>query len=293
MIAVSVPPSTSRNDAGSKNAALPLPSEIAKPITTKVPSRPPSVEKSVFIGRISRQQIELRYTSGRVFSAPNPGVDVIAALRGWFRVLLAIVWLLAAAACTKTDDAWDTAVRIDTPDAYASFLERHPKSEYAEQARTRRDALIDERDWKTARRENTPSAYAKYLTAHPEGVWSELAARRKKELTPADETSLETLATPVPTSTDVTTVPPIESVTPKRLLQLGAFASEPSARKGWARLQSSFVELATLSPSISVDSKKGSTLHRLRVTVDSDEEADQLCAVLLRGGAECIKLDEP
>ena len=216
------------------------------------------------------------------------------------------MWLVTAAACTKTDDAWDTAVQIDTPDAYASFLERHPKSEYAEQARTRRDALIDERDWKTARRENTPSAYAKYLTTHPEGVWSELAARRQKELTPAEETSAETLeasetletsespATPVPIPSDAATVPSVAaSVTPKRLLQLGAFASEPSARKGWARLQSSFVELATLSPSISVDSKKGSTLHRLRVTVDSDEEADRLCAVLLRGGAECIKLDEP
>lgn len=206
------------------------------------------------------------------------------------------------AACTKTDDAWENAVRIDTPDAYASFLERHPKSEYAEQARTRRDALIDERDWKTARRANTSSAYAKYLTAHPEGVWSELAARRQKELTPAEEVSAETPemletsetpATPDPTPSGAATVPPVASMTPKRLLQLGAFASEPSARKGWARLQSSFVELATLSPSISVDSKKGSTLHRLRVTVDSDEEADQLCAVLLRGGAECIKLDEP
>lgn len=212
------------------------------------------------------------------------------------------MWLATAAACTKTDDAWDTAVQIDTPDAYASFLERHPKSEYAEQARTRRDALIDERDWKTARRENTPAAYAKYLSAHPEGVWSELAARRQKELAPAEDTSADTLeasetpdasATPLTTPSNAAIAPPVESATPKRLLQLGAFASEPSARKGWARLQSSFVELATLSPSISVDSKKGSTLHRLRVTVDSDEEADRICAVLLRGGAECIKLDEP
>ena len=212
---------------------------------------------------------------------------------------MAMAWLVTVAACGKTDEAWENAVRTDTPDAYASFLERHPKSEYAEQARTRRDALIDERDWSAARRENTAAAYAKYLSVHPEGVWSELAARRQKELAPATEAAempaaeapvAAVLPAVVPTPTAAPAVP-VQAPAAKRFVQLGAFSSEAAARKGWTRLQRSFVELADLSPVISPEKQKGSSLYRLRVQLDGDEEADRICAVLVRGGAECIKLN--
>ncbi|MFM7395908.1 MAG: SPOR domain-containing protein [Gammaproteobacteria bacterium] len=208
--------------------------------------------------------------------------------RGW-RVGVAVACLLAVAACAKTDDAWESAKKTDTPDAYASFLERHPKSEYAEQARTRRDALIDERDWNTARRENTAAAYAKYLSVHSDGVWSELATRRLKALT-TTETPVVAPA-PTPIATPAVGSPPPVTTASAQYVQLGAFSSAPSARKGWSRLQKSFKELANRTPTIDAQPLRGSSLYRLRLRLDSEEEADLLCAVLMRGGAECIKME--
>lgn len=205
---------------------------------------------------------------------------------------MAITWLATVAACGKTDEAWESAVRTDTPDAYASFLERHPKSEYAEQARTRRDALIDERDWGAARRENTAAAYAKYLSIHPEGVWSELATRRQNTLRPAAEAAeMPVAVAPIAATPAAVALTPTAAPVAKRSVQLGAFSSEAAARKGWTRLQRSFVELANLSPVINSEKQKSTSLHRLRVQLDSDEEADRICAVLVRGGAECVKLN--
>jgi hypothetical protein len=193
-----------------------------------------------------------------------------------FRVGLLSVCLVAVAACSQTDDAWETAVNTDTPDAYATFLERYPKSEHADKARARRDALIDQRDWSVARRENTADAYSKYLSVHPEGVWSKLAISRRDALT--------TVETPPPVAIVEPTLP-----TEKHFLQLGAFSSAPSAEKGWTFLQRSFVELANLSPVIDATPLRGSSLYRLRVQVDSEEEADRICAALLRGGEQCVK----
>lgn len=221
------------------------------------------------------------------------------ALGGWLRAVMAMLWLVTAAACAKSDDAWESAVKTDTPDAYASFLERHPKSEYAEQARARRDALIDERDWNTARRENTAEAYAKYLSVHSEGVWSELAARRRTALISAAGASTPAQAPaampepPPPPTPAASTAPAAEAAASPRIVQLGAFSSAPSAKKGWARLQASFTELSGLSPLIDAQPLRGSSLYRLRLQLASDEEADRLCAVLIRGGAECIKMESP
>jgi len=201
---------------------------------------------------------------------------------------------LLIAGCTKTDEAWENAVKTDTPDAYASFLERHPRSEYAEQARTRRDALIDERDWNVARRQNTADGYAKYLSAHPDGVWSELARRRQKEAASIDAASAEPPSAELPSAT-TSPAPaislPVETATAKRWVQLGAFSSASSAQKGWSRLERSFVELDGLTPVID-EPKRNSSLYRLRLQLDDDEEADRICAILIRGGAECLKLDE-
>lgn len=217
------------------------------------------------------------------------------------RIVLASVCLALFAACSQTDDAWETTVSTDTPDAYASFLERFPKSEHAEKARARRDALIDQRDWSVARRENTVDAYSKYLSIHPEGVWSKLAASRRDKLsnvTSEAETDIAVPEAPIaeaPQAPAATAAPPASAIvkqpapTKKHFVQLGAFSSTASARKGWTFLQRSFVELADLSPVIDASPLRGSSLYRLRVQLASDEEADRVCAALLRGGEECIK----
>jgi len=218
-----------------------------------------------------------------------------------FQAGLLLLCLVAVTACSQPDEAWETAVSTDTPDAYATFLERNPKSEHAEKARARRDALIDQRDWSVARRENTADAYSKYLAIHPEGVWSQLATRRRDELTSAASEATAEVAPPQApivaapqVSAVVTPQPPKAVDTPplaeKHFVQLGAFSSRSSARKGWIFLQRSFAELDDLSPVIDAMPLRGSSLHRLRLQLDSREEADRICAALLRGGEECIKL---
>jgi hypothetical protein len=211
------------------------------------------------------------------------------------RIALASACLVVFAACSQTDDAWETTVSTDTPDAYAAFLERFPKSEHADKARARRDALIDQRDWSVARRENTADAYSKYLSIHPDGVWSKLAASRRDTLTNATrETVVEAaapqappVAAPAAPAAPVVVEPSVP--TTKHFVQIGAFSSASSAKKGWTFLQRSFVELADRSPVIDATPLRGSSLYRLRVQLDSDEEADRVCAALLRGGEQCIK----
>jgi len=217
-----------------------------------------------------------------------------------FRVGLLSVYLVAVSACSQTDEAWETTLSTDTPDAYATFLERFPKSEHADSARARRDALIDQRDWSVARRENTSEAYSKYLSVHPEGVWSRLAMRRRDELTTAasgavtEDFAPQPLTGVVPQEPAVSTpqagaiVEPTPSAE-KYFVQLGAFSSKASAKKGWNFLQRSFAELTDLSPVIDAAPLRGSSLYRLRVQLDSTEEADRVCAALLRGGEECVK----
>jgi len=87
---------------------------------------------------------------------------------------LSVVLLLCAVlvACARPDAAWEEARRLDTPDGYASYQERHPRSPHATEARVRREALLAERDWSVARNADTVEAYGEYLEKHPEGLWA-------------------------------------------------------------------------------------------------------------------------
>lgn len=202
------------------------------------------------------------------------------------RILLTAVAIALLAACAKREEAWQEAVRTDTPDAYERFLERNPGSPRAAEARTRRDALIDERDWSVAKRKNSAEAYVAYLEAHADGVWSELAKRRLDALKLGDPKGSDaTKAPPVPARTSSgASAAPVATV----YVQLGAFSSAASARKSWTRLQRSFAELQARKPTIDESPVRGSKLYRLRVGLASLEEASLVCAALTRGGAECL-----
>jgi len=212
--------------------------------------------------------------------------------------LLTAVAIALLAACAKREEAWQEAVRTDTPDAYERFLERNPGSPRAAEARTRRDALIDERDWSVAKRKNSAEAYVAYLEAHADGIWSELAKRRLDALKLGDPKGSDaTKAPPVPARTSsgasaapATSAAPVLSAAPAATVyvQLGAFSSAASAKKSWTRLQRSFAELQSRKPTIDESPIRGSKLYRLRVGLASLEEASLVCAALTRGGAECL-----
>jgi hypothetical protein len=93
---------------------------------------------------------------------------------------LALVTVLAglAVACSGEQQDWRSAESADTSEAWGRFLEQHPDSELAGQARARLVQLEAKRDWQLTDRIGTIEAYRAYLAQHPTGRWSEQARIR-------------------------------------------------------------------------------------------------------------------
>jgi cell division septation protein DedD len=94
------------------------------------------------------------------------------------RVALVTVLVGLAAACSREQQDWRSAESADTSEAWGRFLEQHPDSELAGQARARITQLGEQRDWQRADRVSTPEAYREFLAEHPTGRWSENARIR-------------------------------------------------------------------------------------------------------------------
>jgi cell division protein FtsN len=91
--------------------------------------------------------------------------------------LLAAVLLLSAG-CSREQQDWRSAEGADTSEAFAHFLEQHPTSELANQARLRIAQLGEERDWHRTDGIATIEAYRQFLAQHPNGKWAEEARIR-------------------------------------------------------------------------------------------------------------------
>jgi len=93
---------------------------------------------------------------------------------------VALIALLAtlAAGCSREQQDWRSAEAADTHEAYGRFVEQHPDSELAAQARVRLAQLAEERDWAQAGKVATMDAYRAFLAEHPSGKWSEEARIR-------------------------------------------------------------------------------------------------------------------
>jgi cell division septation protein DedD len=93
---------------------------------------------------------------------------------------VALVTLLAglAVACSGEQQDWRSAESADTSEAWGRFLEQHPDSELAGQARARVAQLDVKRDWQLADSIGTVEAYRAFLAQHPTGRWSEEARIR-------------------------------------------------------------------------------------------------------------------
>jgi len=94
------------------------------------------------------------------------------------RVALIAVLATLAAGCSREQQDWRSAEAADTHEAYGRFVEQHPDSELAAQARVRLAQLAEERDWAQAGRVATAEAYRAFLAEHPSGKWSEEARIR-------------------------------------------------------------------------------------------------------------------
>lgn len=217
------------------------------------------------------------------------------------RMALTICAVLLFTACARRDDAWEEARRLDTPDGYASYQERHPRSPHAAEARTRREALLAERDWSVARNADTLDAYREYLEKHPEGLW----AGKAKERVNALSVDTTTPSTPIVTSSSAETAPTaaaLETIepaavepapapappTPKVYVQLGAFSSAEGAKKAWSELQSRHAALRELQPVYRRSGKGDTGLHLLKAGVATSADAEKLCRTLQAAGQACL-----
>ena len=218
---------------------------------------------------------------------------------------------VVAASCARPDAAWEEARRLDTPDGYASYQERHPRSSHAAEARTRREALLAERDWSVARNADTLDAYREYLEKHPEGLWAGKAKERVTALTATPSVEQATLqgsaekdaAPPAATSAPTAPSEPIVASTPvapaapakitpppapKVFVQFGAFSSAEGAQKAWRELQSRHVSLRDLQPVYRRSGKGATGLHLLKAGVATRADAEKLCRTLQAAGQACL-----
>src|ERR1700730_4881309 len=74
---------------------------------------------------------------------------------------LALIAVLAtlAAGCSREEQGWRSAEAADPHEAYGRFVEQHPDSELAAQARARLAQLAEERDWVQAGKGAPHDAY--------------------------------------------------------------------------------------------------------------------------------------
>lgn len=93
-------------------------------------------------------------------------------------VAIPAVFMFLVAACSREQQDWRSAEAADTVESYGQFLDRHPDSELATQARTRVAQLAEEREWKHASTADTADAYREFLGQHPNGKWAQEARIR-------------------------------------------------------------------------------------------------------------------
>jgi hypothetical protein len=113
-------------------------------------------------------------------------------LRTLRAALLVVVSVTLVAGCSRERIDWKSAEAADTQEAYNHFLQLHPDSALATQARTRLAQLAEDKDWQHASATDTADAYRQFLTQHPNGKWAEEARIRMENF------SLD--ANPSPTS---------------------------------------------------------------------------------------------
>ena len=94
------------------------------------------------------------------------------------KVAALMLLLSLASACSREQQDWRSAEAADTIDGYGRFLDRHPDSELATEARTRVAQLSEDREWQRAGSADTADAYRKFLGQYPNGKWAQEARIR-------------------------------------------------------------------------------------------------------------------
>ena len=86
-----------------------------------------------------------------------------------------MVSVAVLSACSREQQDWRSAEASDTVQGYGEFLQRHPDSELATEARTRVAQLSEDQEWQSAGAADTADAYKQFLAQHPNGKWAQEA----------------------------------------------------------------------------------------------------------------------
>jgi cell division septation protein DedD len=242
-------------------------------------------------------------------------VVAVAALTG-----LAVVTLVAGCSREKID--WKSAESADTVAAYDRFIERHPDSELATQARERVAQLQEERDWKVATGADTADGYKEFLTKHPNGKWAEEARIRIESAglapnpsplavneqppvragntavpgEPAASAAAPPANTTPQTASDSAAPPPAATHVPSTPagssgygIQLGAFSTQDAALAAWKRLQVTYDDQlhGLFAHAVPVQTASGQ-LFRLQAPVGAEVRARSICGALTQKSQPCV-----
>jgi cell division septation protein DedD len=244
---------------------------------------------------------------------------------GTVAVLVFAASAMLFAGCSSREHIdWKSAEAADTPEAYNRFIERHPDSELATQARARIAQLAEDKDWQRAVAADSADAYRAFLAQYANGKWAEEARIRIENFT------LDSNTVPPPPNTAETATaaergesaqPPATSPSPPKEaqsapartasgsapapagatsapaaneasgygIQLGAFSTQAAALGEWKRLQQKFdPQLHGLfARAVPVKVTSG-TLFRLQSPVGDENRARNICAALTEAAQPCV-----
>ncbi len=238
---------------------------------------------------------------------------------GTVAVLVAVASAMLFAGCSSRERIdWKSAEAADTVESYNRFIERHPDSELATQARARIAQLAEDKAWQSAVAADTADAYRAFLAQHANGKWAEEARIRIENFT------LDTNTVPPPPNTAETATPaergepaqapaaappkaapsapapqPSDSTSPGAIahaptetgygIQLGAFSTQAAALGEWKRLQQKFdPELHGLFARAVPLKVSSGTLFRLQSPVGDESRARSICAALTEAAQPCV-----
>jgi hypothetical protein len=92
--------------------------------------------------------------------------------------VLCLLFLFGVAACSAGPD-FREATRLDTPEAYEAFLQKHPDNkDYSPQVEKR----LEELAFQEARRQNTYEAYLRFMKRFPHGAGAKWAQQAAEEV---------------------------------------------------------------------------------------------------------------
>ncbi|MCU4137430.1 MAG: hypothetical protein MW689_001001 [Thermodesulfobacteria bacterium] len=66
--------------------------------------------------------------------------------------------------CATPKKNWEKAQRLNTIEAYQEFLQKHPNSEFAYEAKRK----IEELAWERTKEQNTIEAYQEFIDKYPQ-----------------------------------------------------------------------------------------------------------------------------